>query len=278
MGKEGIRSAYLNFDVTTEPCISFRRTPGYLVQMITVIIIIMFLLFLVPKHVCSSMARGSAKESPVWVAQLSILNVNQCRSIVALSAMALAIVVHSGRSDTTEVFPWQLISLITDTCHNECVGLAEGHRVIKTARKGEKEAFLRWKVVEVRTCFTFREIWEEKGIQPRVTEWLLINLQERIALNFRVAQQVGRIFWKKGCLKMNKIHYVAQMKGDLSWFDDIAWKWEEKRHLKATHWLICCPKKHKYTAVLPALPFPLFRTVLDCMYAIIICLYHNKNT
>lgn len=55
------------------------------------------------------MARSSAKESPVEVAQLSILNVNQRRSIVTLSAVALAIVVLPGRSDTTEVFPWQLI-------------------------------------------------------------------------------------------------------------------------------------------------------------------------
>lgn len=80
----------------------------YLVKVRTVRIII-FKVFLVPKHVWPSMARGSAKESPVEVAQLSILNINQCRSTVGLSAMALTIVVHSGRSDTTEVFPWQLI-------------------------------------------------------------------------------------------------------------------------------------------------------------------------
>lgn len=108
MGKDVIKSTDLNSDVRTEPCISFERTPVYLVQMRTVRIIL-FLLFLVPKHVWPSMARGSAKESPVEMAQLSILNVNQSRSIVGLSAMALAIVVHSGRSDTTEAFPWQLI-------------------------------------------------------------------------------------------------------------------------------------------------------------------------
>lgn len=41
------------------------------------------------------------------------------------------------------------------------------------------------------------------------------------------------------------------MKGNLSWFDDIACKQREKQHLKATHWLICCPKQTKYTAMLP---------------------------
>lgn len=71
---------------------------------------------------------------------------------------------------------------------------------------------------------------------------------------------------------MNKIHYVAKKKEDLSWFDDIAWKWEEKQHLKADHWLICCPNQHKYTAVVPTLP-SLFCSGLDYMYATIICLY-----
>lgn len=55
------------------------------------------------------MARGSGRGSSVNVAQLSILNLNQHRNTVGLSAMALAIVVHSGRSDTTEMFPWQVI-------------------------------------------------------------------------------------------------------------------------------------------------------------------------
>lgn len=105
-----------------------------------------------------SMAGGSGKKTSVGAEQLNILSVNQCISTVGLSAMALAIVVHSERSDTPEVFPWQLIWLITDTCHNESVGLAEGHRMIKTARTRWKEAFLRWKVVELRTCSTFREI------------------------------------------------------------------------------------------------------------------------
>lgn len=136
-----------------------------------------FSLFFWPKsYVCPSKARGSGKESSVEVAQLSILNVNKCRNVVGLSGMALAIVVHSERSDTTEMFPWQLIWLITDTCHNESVRLAEGHRMIKTAR-GWKEDFLRQKVVELRTCSTFREIWEEKGIWSSVVKLLLLNLE-----------------------------------------------------------------------------------------------------
>lgn len=92
-----------------------------------------------------SVAGGSGKKTSVGAEELNILSVNQCISTVGLSAMALAIVVHSERSDTPEVFPWQLIWLITDTCHNESVGLAEGHRMIKTARTRWKEAFLRWK-------------------------------------------------------------------------------------------------------------------------------------
>jgi len=40
----------------------------------------------------------------VEVPQLSILGVNQCISIVGLTAIALAIVVHLERSDTPEMF------------------------------------------------------------------------------------------------------------------------------------------------------------------------------
>lgn len=173
-----IKSTDFNSDVIIEPCISFERTTVY-PQVRKVWMINFFTIFGTKPFVWPSMARGSGEKLSVEVAQLSILNMNQRRSIVGLSAIALAIAVHSERSDSTGIFPWQLIWLITDTCHNESVWLAEGHRMIKTARRGWKEAFLRWKVVELRTCSTFREIWEEKGIWSRVVELLLLNLQVR---------------------------------------------------------------------------------------------------
>lgn len=101
-----------SFSVIREPCISSKNTSMVKKRVKNCVLYFWY------QAIWPRVSEGWIKKVSMEVPQLSIFGVNQCISIVGLSAMALATVVHLERSDTTEMFLQKLTWLISDTCHD----------------------------------------------------------------------------------------------------------------------------------------------------------------